>query len=584
VKALVGALARRGDVDPRTLARAVARGTCRSAETTSRVLFEQGAIALHLVETAPTAGRLAEAALSGGGRLFVAGRPAIAPGGELETFGACAGDTLAEPPSPDRRWIAIVAQPDRGMLRVLGDRLGISWLYIAETPDAFLFGPDYGALLAALPSPPRVDRETALVTLALAYAPDDRTCHEGVRLLPGGTLLELSAAGSRVVVRRRPRYGDGLAGESRDRHCETLDRLLEESAATWLPPGDDGLLLSLSGGNDSKYGVHLLRAAGRRAENVTFGHPWSSDARAARALSDRLGWRSIRYYEGDATDWDSWRKTIDQIGTTGGFQWSGWAAAWCALLKRRGRHVMLGFLGDALSGRHLVPGKGDAWLDHWLAWSLDEGWADAPVLHPEAARTMRDATRARFESMVSDLDTAWPHQRALHLDWYARQRRHVAAQPNLLDRHVEPVLFFYTGAMLDFWSNLPWEELRGQSLYLDYARRRAPDLWPPARPPSIPGRAWGFARNALAAAVPAWRRALLPTEIDNARIIAQNRATLVDLVRDRSEHVALVAEPERVVRAVRAFPGGEMTSFQILRLVNWLLVLRPGVPAETSRA
>ena len=591
MSALVGAIARRPGVDAPGLARALAEASRRRANAEARSIHDEPSLSLWSVVWRPGS-VVAASRLEDGSYVAIAGDPDLRGERPERIFASCSVEATstsadgAPPPLPDRRWTAAFYRPGSARIRLLGDRLGTAWLYIAETPDVILFGPDYGALLATLPALPRVDRETAIVTLALAYAPDDRTCHEGVTILPPGTLIELDAAGAREIRRARPRFGDRAAGLSPAAKEHRLEELIEEAGRVWLPERDDALVLSLSGGNDSKYGVLLLTRRMRRAHAVTFGAPSSFDARMARAITRRLGWEATSYYDHDATDWTGWTRSVSIAGTTGGYQWSGWADAWLTLLERLGNEVMLGFLGDAISGRHLVraAGSSGSWLDHWMAWSLDEGWADSPVLHSHLASEMREISRARFEAMLRGVDTAYPHQSALHFDWYARQRRHTASQANLIDRHAKPIPFFYTGAMLDFWANLPYEDLERQSLYLRYARTRAPELWPPPRPASFASRALGTARNALAAMVPGLKRALLPTEIDIGRIIAQNRARLADLVEQEGESVSLVADPGRVVASIRGFPGStEMTSFQIMRLTNWLLVLRTGTPRATGK-
>lgn len=578
---LAGAISFSADGACRRLAGALAERSSRVPELTRTPLFESDQAACYSLVSPGRPVTVWEHAVPGAGRIAVVGRPLLAASELAPAFEPCLAERVSAVPEPGRRWVALFEVAGTGALRLLSDPLGTSWIYIVRTRDGYLFGSDFGALIATLPDTPAIDWDTAHAMLAVSYAPDDRTSLAGVTVLPGGTLLELAPDGLRAIAARRPSYGDRFASQTEAQKFARLDEIFDRTVRDWFDRSDEGLVLSLSGGNDSRYGLGMLLQRNLKPACVTFGHPRGSDGKRTRAMDRSLGLGLTRYYKGDVTSWESWRRCVEQSGTIGGSQWTGWSEDWLRLLQSRGRRVALGYLGDALTGRHLLPrGAGRSWLDHWEAWSLDEGWADARVLRPEASRRLREITHARFETATRGVDTAFPHQVAMHLDLYGRQRRHVASQLNLMERYVEPIPYFYTEDGIEFWSNLDWQDLAGQRLYLAYAAARFPRLFPRARPPRLEERAFGIAVNAVGRIWPGVRRALTPPDIDIAFLIEQNRSAFAELARETKDALAVFAEPGRVIASIEGFPHRtEMTSFQILRLVNLLLLLRLGSKA-----
>ena len=577
---LAGAVSFTPNGSCRRAARSLADRSARYPGMVTIPVFDDDRVVCYAISPAGQPTPIWSHSVPGAGDVSVLGAPLLAAGEFARAFEPCLSERVESVPVPGRRWVALCRPAaGAGALRLLSDPLGTTWVYIARTNDGYLFGSDFAALVQCLPRAPAMDWATAHAMLGVSYAPDDATCLEGVSVLPGGTLLELAPEGLRAIAVHRPSYGDRYAALSDAQKFDRLDDVFERTVQDWFRESDDGLVLSLSGGNDSRYGLGMLLQRDLKPTCVTFGHPRGADGRRTREMDRELSLGLTRYYRGDVTSWDAWTRSVEQVGTIGGSQWTGWSEEWLGLLRSKGSRVALGFLGDALTGRHLVPSgaAGTSWVDHWERWSLDEGWADAGVLRPEAKRRLREVTRARFDAAVDSVPHAFPHQVALHLDLHGRQRRHVASQLNLMERFIEPVPYFYTDYGIEFWSNLPWDDLARQRLYLAYAGARFPRLFPPARGPRLEERAYGVAVNALGRVLPGVRRALTPPDIDIAFLIEQNRAAFVGLAREMGDAVAVFAEPARVVASIEGFPGrSEMTSFQILRLVNLLLLLRLG--------
>lgn len=576
---LLGAYTWEPSGEAAALAERLARQAAGPGEPQPRLVARTPRLACYAVERPDSASRAETWTGADGSVCVVAGRLLGADAAPRERLRPALEADPASAVGLDGCWIALSERPDGSALRFLSDPLGVAWLYLARHARGCLFSGDYAALLRALPEPPEVDEETALVTLALGYAPDERTCSRGVEMLPPGSLVEVSAGGTRTRATIAPSYGDGLAGLAEREKRDRLDAVLHEGLEAWCAGAPEPIVLSVSGGSDSRFALaHLLRS-GRPFSCVTFGHPRSPDVRSARSVLRRAGLETSLYYDGDATSWDSWTRVIERLGTTGGFQWSGWADAWLAFVRTKGRAAILGYLGDAFSGKHLVdrPEHRGDWVENWISWSLDEGWSGSPYLTQETQRTLLASVRARIRAMAEGLAVAAPHQRALHLDLIGRQRRHVAAQPNLMARVVDSLPFFYTRAQSEFWTNLPYDDLRGQRLYLDYAAERFPRLFPPPRRPSLVERAVGVATNVAAARDPRLRRWLAPPEIDLARHVVDQRAGILRLLDGAAPMIDRWFDRTSLRRAVEGFPDGSpIGAGQVLRLANLLLVLQAG--------
>lgn len=552
------------------------RAACHPA-LTHRQVVQTSHLVGFAIERSGSASRVDAWLGEDGSSCLFAGRLVGAHTAPRDTFRAALERASLQAIDVDGCWLALAQRPDGASLLIHTDPLGISWLFLARWRDGYLFSGDFGALMRTLPETPGPDEESALVMLALGYSPDARTCAKGVELVPPGALLEISRRGEQILSTLGRPFGDRYAGWSDERKRDWLGDVMSAGLRAWCHDAARPLVLSLSGGYDSRFALAHLVRDGNPPRCVTFGHPRSPDVRSARAIARRAGLETNLYYNHDSTSWSAWRQSVERLGTTGGFQWSGWTDEWLAFVRRYGASAILGYLGDALSGKHLVdlPAHRGDWLENWIAWSLDGGWSGSPLLLPSAQKMMDEAVHERLRSIVGGLSVAYPHQLALHMDLAGRQRRHVAAQPNLMARVVDPILFFCTRAQVDFWANLSPDDLRHQRLYLAYARKHFPRLFPAEQRPSIVTRAMGVARNYAIRRVPRLRSWLAPLEIDTARHAVENREHFLALI---DESMPLIGQWFRVPAlrsALESVPASRaMTPTQALCLANLLVVLR----------
>jgi hypothetical protein len=455
--------------------------------------------------------------------------------------------------------------------------LGLAWLYVARVPNGYVFSSDFAAVASAVGPGLTVDGDTALLELALGYAPDQRTIFNEIDLLPAGSVIELDPSDIKVVASAPLRYGDRYAGVSTAKKYERLDEIGDKIVCNAAKAVEKNLVVSISAGYDSRYALAFLERHDIRARLCTFGTPESDEVQGAVSVCKRVG-RRTSLFPIERAEFGQWRRAIQQLGNTGMIQWSGWAESWLEFLCRHGRYAVIGYLGDALTGKHLggIHRSEEDWLKFWERWSTDGGWADSSLLTPSARERLRDCLSARLGQAAALPSTALPHQRALHLDLYGRQRRWVAGQPNLISRFLTPLLFFYDNDLIDFWTNLPAEDLLHQKLYLSYAQSRFPRLFPrgEGEPPSLVRRAIRKAGRLASAAAGHNANWPHPRVVDHDAIIIPNKQRILDL----AERVAPLAGDIIDVSAFREqveLYGRSPTvpSLHIMKAVNLFMLL-----------
>jgi hypothetical protein len=576
---LAGAVSSDTRRSSRTVAESIARATASNDCLRERLLYEKGGITLFAVERHEHKPVIEpRRPHSAGTRRWVLGDVnyyARAPSSETRIETGTLSDLWSS--KIPGRWLGIEVDPATGVVRFSTDKLGLAWLYIARTTSGYVFSSDFAAVAGAVGSALSIDRDTALLELALSYAPDERTVFNEISLLPPGAIVELSDSGMNVIASAPVRYGDRFAGLSTDRKYERLDEIYDAIVGNTAKTLAPDLVVSISAGYDSRYALAFLEKHDIKAKLCTFGARESDEVRGAMSVCGKVG-RSTSVFSVAASHWIQWRRAIQQLGNTGMIQWSGWAESWLEFLSRHGRYAVIGYLGDALTGKHLgKTERGDAdWLRFWAQWSTEGGWADSPLLTASARKRLRECLPQRLEQAIEKASTTLPHQRALHLDLYGRQRRWVAAQPNLMSRFLTPYLFFYDDDLMDFWTNLPAEDMLQQKLYLSYAQNRFPRLFPrgEGQPPTVIERAIRKAVRMTGAAAMRRPRQPNPRVIDHDAIIVPNRQRILDLV-DRvsplaGELIDVVAFREQV----RLYgQSSNLPSLQIMKAVNLFLLL-----------
>lgn len=186
------------------------------------------------------------------------------------------------------------ARDDR--LWLVRDRLGILPLYYYADDRMVLFASEVKALLAALPGPPEVDRDSLGDYLTGRAVPAPHTLFHGVRKLRPGHTLRVDPDG-RCVEEPYWSLSELEPGPSRRRPAEAAALLadaLEASVAEALV-ADVPVGAYLSGGVDSSLIVALMSrardGAGVETFSAGFGDLRVDELAAARRVSRHLGTR-----------------------------------------------------------------------------------------------------------------------------------------------------------------------------------------------------------------------------------------------------------------------------------------------------
>ena len=570
---LAGAIAFDGDQSSAaSAAAAVARKTARYPQLRERVIHADRGIALYAIERYAEQPQLISWTGDNGAKAWLLGDCNYMPEQRFSTTGADPLRQWSRERVPGR-WIAVEIGAE-GVLQFATDRLGLAWVYVGRTASGYIFSTDYAAIAEQLQGALTVDPDGVLLELSLGYIPDDTTIFREIELLPPGAVVKLSAAGLQAT-RAPVRYDDRLARASESDKHRQLDAIYDGIIQRAFTPVKSELVMSISAGYDSRYALAFLDREKSPMSLCTFGHPDSGEVAGARAVCAKVG-RSTNLFNFSEGDWEQWRRGIQQLGNAGMVQWSGWADSWCEFLRSYGRFPVIGYLGDALSGKHLgatMPEAND-WLGYWERWSTRGGWAHSPLVRPEAKARVAELVRDRLRQAASGCEHVSPHQQALHLDLYGRQRRWVATQPLLLSRFMTPALFFYDNDLFDFWSSVGVDDLLGQRLYRSYAQERFPALFPRNE-----GRPRPFVARALAKLAAIARRSGAnagrppPKVIEHQPIVAPNRQHIVDLIGRVAPMVDNLIDVDRLRDHVRCYPERGTAGGHIIRAVNVFLLL-----------
>ncbi|ADE15274.1 conserved hypothetical protein [Nitrosococcus halophilus Nc 4] len=473
------------------------------------------------------------------------------------------------------RWIAISVPHDTNKpIQWASDPIGAQWLYFAETSDGVVFSDSFRIVAKAADRGQNIDPEALCRALVLGYNLEQETIIPSVKLAPGGCVYEWGTGDFHSVRSHQLEYGDALAGATDAEKVAQVEAAFHEAALSWKKVLPTRTALSLSAGLDSRTALAYLRRVGVEMSFHTFGQPGSTEVIGAQAVAQHISCNT-RLFEIPTASWGDWAMNIQRLGGVGPVQQSGWAQRWRAMLANEADAVVIGYLGDALTGKHLSSRQLDRsdWINYWTHWSLSWEWQEWPGLRKKWRKGLFNNLAANFRQATNTLEVAFPHQKAFHLDLYCRQRRWVASQPNDIGAVLLPVCFFYHPAIWKIWANLPLHDLERQALYRRANHQLFPELFhrPVSPAEDMFQRAlWKLARFLKRADVglPPSER---PRVIDRWQALEVTRQRIIDQLEHSREPLEQVVDVDFVLERMDTFGlqrPSEAECAMIMRVVN----------------
>ncbi len=374
----------------------------------------------------------------------------------------------------------LVWMPRTGTLTVVTDRLATKKLYVRHAGDTTLLASELDALLGHPMAPRAIDALAVEQFLVTSHLVDTRSLIRDVHVLGPGTVTRISRSGM-----ASERYWTPRIAPARDDGLDAwADRLAEVLApAVRARCGDAPLLLPLSGGLDARsVAAFIPPPVASRAAACSFGHAHCRDVRYGRRIARVLGARFSQLPLAD----DFFRNDLDAVQRLCDGEVSIEALPMYRLSTAgtSGQTLLTGFLGDALSGGHLLgldaaqraEGALDAvWRRKYQGKGFSEQQLDQVML-PERYQAVRGSTRALMQAALAEAEAETLDEKALVVELHHRQSRYIAYFGRLLSARYRVENPFLDTDVLDTFLAMPLAHRRGQRAYRRMLVRHAPRL------------------------------------------------------------------------------------------------------------
>ena len=365
-------------------------------------------------------------------------------------------------------------------LDIFSDHIASMPMYYMEQSNGLLFGSEKKFILSLLKTAPAIDPVGLLQIVAHRHNLDERTFLDGLkRLMPGAHLTyqrgRLRSTRRQVlawtVAERTPRI--------RELRTEWGGHL---KAATQLRvAGKERILISLSGGLDSRAIACALPRDLRPLSSRTRGVHGSLEVGIAAEISDRLGFDHVE--ENPLTVQNShlipkiaWR-TECEIPFMNALSIANHRA-----LKDCCHFVTGGWLGDVSSGAHiaadmLIPTSRQAFVEraYWRCLAPAAHLLPRIFSQEFLQKTLPDVREAFFESFMQ-IEGTTNIQVYEMWDLYQRQRRQTTSSMPVDSYLFEKIRPFYDKEYLNFTLTLPARLRFGQTLYQSMIWRLGPEI------------------------------------------------------------------------------------------------------------
>lgn len=375
----------------------------------------------------------------------------------------------------------LVWEPQSETLVVAMDRLATKKVYVWNAGETTLVATELRALLGHPLAPREIDEMAVEQFLITSHLVDTRSLIRDVSVLPPGTITRIDRTG--VSFERCwtpsivPGHDDGL-----DKWADRLADVL--SAAVTARCGDEPPLLPLSGGLDARsVAAFVPPALAAAATTGSFGHGHCYDVRYGRRIARALGasFRRLPIPE------SFFRQYLEPVQALCDGEVSIEALPIYRLVEmgQPGRTMLMGYLGDALSGGHLLgldssPADRAHQLDAvWRKKYQGKGFSEqllGQVLLPERYQAARGSTRSLVDAALDQAEAETLDEKALVVELHHRQSRYIAYFGRLLSTRYRVENPFLDPDVLDTFLAMPLVHRQGQRAYRRMLVRHAPRL------------------------------------------------------------------------------------------------------------
>lgn len=374
----------------------------------------------------------------------------------------------------------IVWDPREHVLRVATDRLGTTKLYLWQTRGLVVISSELQPLIQHPEAPSQIDEEAVEQFLITSHLLDERTLVKSVSVLPAGSVTTIR--GDSVSHRRywQPHLGVPHTHDLEE-SADHLAHVLAPSVRSRLDGRD--FLLPLSGGLDSRtLAAFIPREATTSVTACTFGPAYCYDVRYGRRLA-----RAMKVpFQHLQLPQDFFRRYLEAVLDMCDGEVSIEALPIHRLLDcgQPGNAVITGYLGDALSGAHLIGGQvlgkstdpfDVVWRRHYQKRGFSETLLKS-VLLPERYRDVSGSSRELVYGTLRNADAGTLDEKALLAELGFRQSRYIPYFSRLLGCRFQVETPFLDSPVLDAFLSLPHEHRVDQKAYRRLLVRHGPAL------------------------------------------------------------------------------------------------------------
>ncbi len=374
----------------------------------------------------------------------------------------------------------LVWLPQAETLIVVTDRLATKKIYFWNSGETRLLATELRALLAHPWVAREIDEIALEQFLITGHLIDTRSLIRDASIFPPGTVTRINRTGiaseNYWIPRIVPGRDDGL-----DRWA---DRLAEALAPAVRARCDKApLLLPVSGGLDSRsVAAFIPPHVAVAAMAGSFGHRHCYDVRYGRQVARTLG-ASFKYLPIPA---DFFCRYLEPVIALCDGEVSIEALPIFRLIGMGlpGQTMLTGYLGDALSGGHLLDLRhaqnppitvDTVWLKKYLGKGFSEEELEQ-VLRPDRYHAAQGRSRELMQAALDKADAETLDEKALVVELYHRQSRYISYFGRLLSSRYRVENPFLDQDVLDTFLSMPLAHRQGQRAYRRMLVRHAPRL------------------------------------------------------------------------------------------------------------